>query len=812
MRLINAIILSVLLLASYAFANPQVDYNELSAYYGFDEIEIIKLDWKINSLRIADFNGDKRNDIALVNNVKAKIELLIQKEDVGVGEKEVFVDAKDIDINAINPPSRFDRQSLAISQKVTSFVCGDLNSDGLTDIAFYGVPEGLYVILQKTPDQKADRIKTLSWRTRKKIKIDDGLLTPNVLQCADLNNDGTDDLVLAGRDSVYLVSQKEDGSLAEPLKYPTDATTLGIEVGDLNGDNINDLVLITNDIEKPIHVRFGLNTGQLGPQVHFFIEKPWAFMLGNSDGIVGDEILTIDARSGRLACYKFTAEKEEDRDWPILFYPLVGGENSENRDLVTGDFDGDGLMDIIVSDPDAAELIFYRQVAGIGLAEAVKFPAFSDISNLSVTDVDGDGISELGVLSIKEKIVGLSRFENGRICFPQPIKLEGEPVGMELADIDGNGSVDCVYLAKDADDVRYMRVLYDFYSESKNADIEETLEQDKISSDEIDLFSQNNADQSGLKLVKLASNPHGLKVLDVDQDGLRDMLIFVQYESPILVRQVEYRKFKVVDWPGAQASLIKEATLSSTAVANVDKKPGAELLVAQKNFARSLFFADGRNWSIIDQYNAKSIENRILTVAAFEVFDDKGRPEILLLDGQKAQLQILKVGDDGTYRSEKSLNVGSWSSSQHLKILKASVTGKDSDSILLFDGAKFAVVSRPSPANPVHHLEQCYTYETKIKNGTYGNLTAGDINSDDRTEIVMVEYKGDHIEILALDSQYKPTPAMRFKVVEKKSYKSKKRGKVGVEPRELQIADVTGDGRKDLVTIIHDRIIIYPQD
>jgi len=33
-----------------------------------------------------------------------------------------------------------------------------------------------------------------------------------------------------------------------------------------------------------------------------------------------------------------------------------------------------------------------------------------------------------------------------------------------------------------------------------------------------------------------------------------------------------------------------------------------------------------------------------------------------------------------------------------------------------------------------------------------------------------------------------------------------------VEPRELRIADVTGDGKNDLVTIVHDRIIIYPQD
>jgi hypothetical protein len=59
----------------------------------------------------------------------------------------------------------------------------------------------------------------------------------------------------------------------------------------------------------------------------------------------------------------------------------------------------------------------------------------------------------------------------------------------------------------------------------------------------------------------------------------------------------------------------------------------------------------------------------------------------------------------------------------------------------------------------------------------------------------------------------KPIPAMRFKIFEQKSYRdSKELAKISIEPRELKIADVTGDGKNDLVTVIHDRIIIYPQD
>jgi len=806
----------------------QAQVGALSEYYGFEEIEIIKLDWGIKDLRIADFNGDGRNDIVIVNNGKSKIELLIQKDSVGPGETEVAVDPNDIDVNTITPPTRFEKHSIAVSQKVYSLVCGDLNSDGMKDLAFYGEPKGLYVMLQKSRAEiLGGNTKNFGagWQTIKKFKIDDGLLTSDMLACADLNNDGADDLALAGRDGIYIVIQQESGSLAEPVKYPTSAQTLSLKAGDLNGDNIKDLILITNDIEKPVHVRFGLKTGQLGPQVQFFIQRPFTVKLHNLDGVAGEEILTVDSGSGRLICYKFAVVSQKDTDWPILFYPLASGEGDTKRDLVVGDFDGDGLVDVTISDPGAAELIFYKQMPGLGLSEPVRFPAFSDITSLSAVDIDKDGKTELGVLSVKEKVVGLTKFEDDRLSFPQPVDLTGEPVAMELADVDNDGSVDCLYISTDSNNIRTLSTIYNLSETEKRRT---GLAKGRGRKSKI----TEKVGETGpaLELKKLTSNPDGLKVLDVDQDGLQDVLIFVSYEPPILVRQTEKRKFEVVDSPKAQASLIKDASLRSIALANVDGKAGEELLVAQKNFARSLVFSDGLQWSVIDQYNAKSTENQISAVAAYDIYGDparrepgedleeprkagtQSRPAILLLDGRKGQLQILKTGNDKTYRVEKELDVGKWNAAVHLKMLFAPLTGNEAKSLLLFDSGKFALIAGPSGSDVVRHLEQSFNYETKIKDGIYGNLTAGDINHDGRTDIIMVELRRNHIEILALDAGLKPIPAMRFKIFEQKNYRDKGPPKPNVEPRELKVADVTNDGKDDLVTVIHDRIIIYPQD
>ena len=52
-------------------------------------------------------------------------------------------------------------------------------------------------------------------------------------------------------------------------------------------------------------------------------------------------------------------------------------------------------------------------------------------------------------------------------------------------------------------------------------------------------------------------------------------------------------------------------------------------------------------------------------------------------------------------------------------------------------------------------------------------------------------------------------PAINFKIFERKTFHD---GGDMIEPRDMAIGDVDGDGRADLILVVHDRVLVYRQD
>ena len=89
-------------------------------------------------------------------------------------------------------------------------------------------------------------------------------------------------------------------------------------------------------------------------------------------------------------------------------------------------------------------------------------------------------------------------------------------------------------------------------------------------------------------------------------------------------------------------------------------------------------------------------------------------------------------------------------------------------------------------------------------------MVAGDFNGNGRKDLIFLETARNNLDIVSFDSHHKLVPAIRWQVFEAHTF----RGAANAvpEPREALVSDVTGDRKNDLIVLVHDRILVYPQE
>jgi hypothetical protein len=114
---------------------------------------------------------------------------------------------------------------------------------------------------------------------------------------------------------------------------------------------------------------------------------------------------------------------------------------------------------------------------------------------------------------------------------------------------------------------------------------------------------------------------------------------------------------------------------------------------------------------------------------------------------------------------------------------------------------------------PLHgktwELKELDSYETPIKDGHLNDVVTGDLDNDGRKELVFLETGKNYLDLVMFDKNRKLVPANRWQVFEERTFRSRRSDLP--EPREALVTDVTGDGKNDLVVMVHDRILVYPQ-
>jgi hypothetical protein len=742
--------------------------------FGFSGPEIFPIDEQIDLLHAADLDGDGLKDLIVANNLRSKINLLYNQTGktnpaTGPGRK--------LEINELPPDARFRIDSLPTDERIGSMAVVDLNGDGRPDIAFYGDARDLEVVYNEG---------TNGWSEPKRWHIADGQLSVNALAEGDLNGDGRADLVLLGDNgSFYFVPQLADHTLGEPQKIPCSGTPKSVQILDVNGDGRNDLLLVDWDSPTPLRFRLQNAASQLGPEIYFRAPPMRSFCADNLEGDARNYIVTIARDSGRAQASQFTRQPAEllsgaFRRGQFQILPL-NKTDAAQRGLLWADVNGDGHPDLLVAEPASGQLSVYLQQPDGSLAPPRTFPALAGVSQLAATDWSGDGQPDVFLLSRDENAVGVAQFDkNGRLPFPTLIPFDGKPLVMAVGTLKPGAKPSlCVIVDKDG-----QRSLVTRAADGKTR-------------------TQKLSDS-------FKSNPTRLAIQDVNQDGRADLVVLIPYEKIKVLLQKSNGDFdeKDVDPPGGA---IEQPWLAS---ADVDGDGRPELLLPQKNFVRAVVleqeakspgFTNQPDWvfRVKDQINGAADDSRIVGATAMRNGTNNA-PAIFLLDAEHKQLTLCERDAAGVWRVSRNVELPV---ADFGGLFSLSVGGTNLQSVAFL--GQNAVAWLPLGGD-VWELTALDGYDTPIKDGYLNDVVAGDLNNSGRKNLVFLETGKNYLDLVTFDSHHKLVPANRWQVFEQHTF----RGAANAlpEPREALVADVTGDGKNDLIVLVHNRILVYPQE
>lgn len=333
-----------------------------------------------------------------------------------------------------------DNYSIANSWDVAM---GDFNYDGYIDRArIDNSATDIYVELRNSTNDGYETAVLVSGQT--------GM---SHLEVADMNGDGYMDLITSlsnsGTSNTVMVYYNDGGgisfSTSSELGDPDGSAVNDLIVGDLNGDGLNDVLTVVNTVntgsvmykradsigfEAPVALPTATENGRRATIVDF-----------NNDGL--NDIAVSLLNTDQVAVY-LRNNTNTDFDSPTYVTLETGAAPIA---ISSGDFDGDGNMDIVAGASSNATTTAVYYVAGNGDGTFQTYQALdaidSDFRSMVTGDVNGDGLLDIITGSYFSDNVRIF-CGNGDGTFKDMVTLSGGPgvQTVELADINGDGADD----------------------------------------------------------------------------------------------------------------------------------------------------------------------------------------------------------------------------------------------------------------------------------------------------------------------------------------------------------------------------------
>ena len=729
--------------------------------FGFGGPEIFPIDQQLIGLQAADLDGDELNDLVVINNLRSRITLLYNRTGKPIDVKKALK-WEPGQINKLPPDARFERKSILSEIRIGGLIVGDFNGDKRPDLAMYGEPKRFQLILNK-----GDR----EWEEPKSWDLENGQASMNAIDTGDLNGDGRNDVVVLADHYSHLFLQSAEGGFGDPLKIPFSGPVKAVRVVDVNVDGRDDLVTLVWDDDTPLRIRYQDAAGRLSQENHLKYPKFRAFETGDLDDDGELEWLTIAQQSGRVQIGRFGEQKRKAGfgHQALAITPLMQ-TSAATRGVLWADLNGDGRTDLVVAESDQGLLQTRIQNEAGELENGRSFPSLTGITQIEAGDWDGDGDADLLVFSTEEKQVGVIEVkENGRLPFPELFAFKGRPIAMAIGRF---AAQDKLTLALLLDDDGKRRLFLRSHADSGRT---------------IDLSEDFRA------------SPSRLFFLDADQDGTSELVCLTPYEKINILRRNgddEYEEIELVPPGGTIAQ-------PSYGLADVDGDDRQELLLPQKNFVRAVVLekrSTSGTWSfrVKEQINGESRSSRISSILTMS----SGKSaRLCFLDSGRRQISLCERNRDGVWKviDNRKLPVNDFTTLVGIDLNGPTIGLAGLNTVAWLDTRSIS-----------YGVEKVSDYESGIERGRLLDIEIGDLNGDGEPNILFLEGMKNHLEIVDYRKPGVLEFALRWKVFEQKTF----RGRSGsmLEPREAVIADLTGDDRNDIAILVHDRILLYPQE
>jgi hypothetical protein len=733
---------------------------------------VVKLSWSSRAAMPCDLDGDGRTDLALINNEHARIDLLYQRRP---GEDNPRTRTTGVERwQPVLSDAPFRRQTAPTGIRCFDLAVADLDGDGRQDLVYTGRPDGLTVRYQDRRS-RFDRSRVLS---------DEAAVTwAGTLVADDLDGDTRADLAVL-MDGVLLVyRQAADGGMTGPDRYLVAGDgRFGLRALDADGDGRTDLLYQVGSGDHTVRLRRGLGGARFGAEQAFplKVSRKLVWPIGGS----GETRLARITGAGGVVETLDLVRRDQDVFRLDGLSPRVlaahRSDGAGNAVYAVGDFDGDGRTDIAVASPANASMVVLLHDTEGEFVRSSDFPGVASVRAAAAGDLDADGRDDLVVASASEEVVAWSRLgASGRLEYPSPLPIEGEPFGVVAADLDGNGTVDVAAAVEQGSERSVVVLQGDGTGQG---------------------WTSREVPLEGLRVP-----PRALGVVDADQDGRLDLAVFTARDPIRLLLNRSDGTFEpAAELAGFQRGLLDNVAPSAFTTGDVDGDGREEMLVASGAFARALRLSAEGRLEVVDQFNARSSETTVGAAAVWDP-DGDGDDDVVLVHDDGGMVELLRRGRDSVFRYSESMTAHPIDV-QRVEVLDLA-TGGGRD-LLLFGASAITWLAVGGDELALHSTA---IYETDLDDVEHDLLATGDLGSGPGAEIVLIDSEGSRVlEILGQDEDGEWHSVLHFTIFEADPHYEGQQGSQS-EPREVVVADVTDDGRDDLILLVHDRLLVYPQ-